>query len=776
MSDKEKQIKAEAQGHNGIISYEIDVDDNKVEDLKILKHSETSGIFNQVIEKLKKSILDEQSFDVDAISGATVMTEAILKSAKEAIEKEDVKLTPVPKKEKSHKMKRMKADVVVIGGGEAGLVAGCRALSRGLSVILVEKNGYLGGATILNGSNVTGTGSQVANKIFGDNGDTPEKLADDVARESKDTNYPELTNLMANNIGPAIDFISKFANLEYKKAQTQTPEHSIERQIELPSASSYEFIQKVSKAFEDAGGKVLLGTTVTQMIKDGNNEVQGVVAEQDGQPLRIISSSVVLASGGYGANRDMRGAESTGIDYYGPMTSTGDSYSFNDGLNLKTHDLGWYKVYPHGVEVEPGIAKLTTYASKLATDMGAIYVNSKGDRIVDESDVYTNFRDAILKQDDKISYLVMDERTWKDFYDLLVLHDFTEKEVKSFFESDSNPIFAKGSLAEIADAANIDFDELKKTVSDYEGYVESGVDKQFHRDPEFLHKFEGDTYYVVEQRARFATTLGGYSADSENMQLLNEDDEVIPNYFGAGEVVGGANGHDSMPSMMNTWGISSGLVAGDAATDNAISRQKSGSDKNIVAIVGTNASKSFNRRLLNAMADMFETRVNLEILEIKDLPMFNEDLLEDVPACVTEFAQKVTDADGVVIATPEYDHAISSSLKSMLEWLSCAYHPFISKPVMIVGTSLGIQGTVRAQTNLRQVLDAPGVEALVLPGHEFMLPTAGNQFDENDHLTDSGSASFLNSCFTAFLEYIDTLSQEKKQKKVANLSDYEVAI
>ncbi|KLD58782.1 hypothetical protein WP50_23650, partial [Lactiplantibacillus plantarum] len=56
---------------------------------------------------------------------------------------------------------------------------------------------------------------------------------------------------------------------------------------------------------------------------------------------------------------------------------------------LQTHDLGWYKLYPHGVEVEPGVAKLTTYASKQATDMGAIYVNSKGDRIVNESNVYT---------------------------------------------------------------------------------------------------------------------------------------------------------------------------------------------------------------------------------------------------------------------------------------------------------------------------------------------------------------------------------------------------
>lgn len=77
------------------------------------------------------------------------------------------------------------------------------------------------------------------------------------------------------------------------------------------------------------------------------------------------------------------------------------------------------------------------------------------------------------------------------------------------------------------------------------------------------------------------------------------------------------------------------------------------------------------------------------------------------------------------------DHAVPAALKSAIEWLSCAEHPFTGKPVMIVGTSLGIQGTVRAQMNLRQILDAPGVDAQVLPGNEFMLPQAGTKFEDN---------------------------------------------
>ncbi|MFD1420076.1 FAD-dependent oxidoreductase [Lactiplantibacillus songbeiensis] len=757
MSDT-KQIKGQAMGHNGIINYEVDVDDNKIEDLKILKHSETSGIFNQVIDKLKKSVITEQSFNVDTISGATVMTQALLDSAKKAVKAADVQLTAAPKAAKTTATTHLSADVVVIGGGEAGLVAGCRALTKGESVILVEKNGYLGGATILNGSNVTATGSKVATKIFGDNHDTPQALADDVARESKHTNYPAMTAVMVNNIGPAIDFISDFAGLAYQKAQTQTPEHSINRQIELPTASSYELIQKVSKAFNDHGGKTLLDTRVEGLTFNRQGELNGLTAVQHATPVKIKARSIVLATGGHGASQKMRGAESQGLDYYGPMTSTGDAYGFNSKLNLQTHDLGWYKVYPHGVEVEPGVAKLTTYASKKATDMGALYVNTKGQRIVNESAVYSDFRDAILAQPDKVAFMLMDERTWKQVYDLLVLHDFTANEIQGFFDhQDKTPIFVKGDLATVAKSAGIDADALQKTVTAYQGYAKAGQDPDFNRDAQYLHSFDGDTYYLVEQRGRFATTLGGYSVTTPDLQLVTKDAVPVANYYAAGEVAGGANGHDSMPSMMNTWGISSGYVAGAAASANADRQKAAGqTDLNVVGLMGTNATKSYNRTLLQAMQNLFGDQVNFEIAEISDVPLFREDDVDAEPANVTALCQQIDAADGVVIAVPEYDHAIPAALKSTLEWLSCQEHPFKDKPVMIVGTSLGIQGTVRAQMNLRQILDSPGVNAKVLPGNEFMLPQAADKFDDQGHLNDAGSEAFLKQCFNNFLTFIET--------------------
>lgn len=555
-----------AHGHNGEIDLTVDVQNEKIQDVTIDKHSETPAIFKQVFNQLKEDILTEQSFKVDAISGASDMTKSILDSADKTLKENGIDFPapdPKPKEEKT-----FTTDVLVVGSGGAGLVAASRALSLGKKVILVEKNGYLGGATILNGSNVVGTGSQVSAKIFGDaaKADSAERLAADIAHESKNTNYPELSQLLADNIGQAIDFISDFADLNYQKAQTQTPEHSVERQIELPTSSSYEFITKVAKAFQAKGGTILTDCRVEGLLKHSDGTLAGLWCGGKHSETKIYADKIILAAGGYGAKVYNEG-RGNGINYYGPLTSTGDSYTYAKELKLKTHDLDWYKVYPHGLEVEPGIAKLTTYASKLATDMGSIYVNQVGKRIVNESDVYTKLRDQVLKQDGQVAYLLMDQRTWDEFYKLLVLHDFSEAEIAEYLANDGKkrPVLVKGSLQEVAQKAGIDVAGLEKTVADYEGYVANNKDEEFGRAPEFLHSFEGDTYYLIEQRDRFATTLGGYMAN-QDMQLLDESDQPVANLYAAGEIVGGANGHDSMPSMMNSWSFASGFVAGTKAS------------------------------------------------------------------------------------------------------------------------------------------------------------------------------------------------------------------
>ena len=171
-----------------------------------------------------------------------------------------------------------------------------------------------------------------------------------------------------------------------------------------------------------------------------------------------------------------------------------------------------------------------------------------------------------------------------------------------------------------------------------------------------------------------------------------------------------------------------------------------------IAIVGTNASKSYNRRLLHFMKKHFAAKAEIVIKEIKEYPLFCEDF-DETPHSIMELATEIDHSDGVIFATPEYDHGIPAALKSVIEWLSYDVHPLTNRPVMIVGASLGNLGTVYAQDDLRRILDSPGLGPYVLPGHQFLLGHAPSAFDKNDNLNDDRTISWLDTCFDGFIKY-----------------------
>ena len=174
-----------------------------------------------------------------------------------------------------------------------------------------------------------------------------------------------------------------------------------------------------------------------------------------------------------------------------------------------------------------------------------------------------------------------------------------------------------------------------------------------------------------------------------------------------------------------------------------------------VGMIGTNAKKSTNRQLVTYMQQAFADLAEIEILEIDQVPMFNETEDQTNSDVIQTLNQKILAADGVIIATPEHNHSIPSALKSVLEWLSFNVHPFDGKPVMIVGASYDVQGSSRAQLHLRQILDAPGVNATVMPGNEFLLGRAHQAFDENGQLKDQRTVDFLESCFRKFIRFTE---------------------
>ncbi|VTS45641.1 NADPH-dependent FMN reductase [Streptococcus porcinus] len=185
-----------------------------------------------------------------------------------------------------------------------------------------------------------------------------------------------------------------------------------------------------------------------------------------------------------------------------------------------------------------------------------------------------------------------------------------------------------------------------------------------------------------------------------------------------------------------------------------------------VAIVGSNAEQSYNRMLLEFMRRHFKLKCEIEVLEIKDIPMFNQDQDQSDCFAIRYLYHKITRADGVIIATPEHNHTITPALKSTLEWLSFKLHPLENKPVMIVGASYYDQGTSRAQVHLRKILEAPGVNAFTLPGNEFLLGKAKEAFDNSGNISNEGTVLFLESCLDNFIKYVKVVSSLRQPKAI----------
>lgn len=185
----------------------------------------------------------------------------------------------------------------------------------------------------------------------------------------------------------------------------------------------------------------------------------------------------------------------------------------------------------------------------------------------------------------------------------------------------------------------------------------------------------------------------------------------------------------------------------------------------LVGIVGSNADVSYNRRLLQFIKKQYKSLFELELIEIKDVPLFNQSDDQTNSEVIQRIHRKILSADGVIIATPEHNHTIPAGLKSLLEWLSFNIHSLENKPVMIVGASYFDQGSSRAQLHLRQILDAPGVNAIVMPGNEFLLGKVKEAFDEHGNLKDKGTIEFLRECLEKFVRFVNVVAVLEGPKK-----------
>lgn len=188
--------------------------------------------------------------------------------------------------------------------------------------------------------------------------------------------------------------------------------------------------------------------------------------------------------------------------------------------------------------------------------------------------------------------------------------------------------------------------------------------------------------------------------------------------------------------------------------------------KKIIGLVGTNSDQSTNRQLLKFIQKQFKEKSDIELLEIKDLPLFNKPTNYTVLPEVQRMADKIAAADGVIVASPEYDHSPTAALNNALAWLSYKTYPFVDKPVMIVGASYGTLGSSRAQLQLLQIFEAPELKARTMPSSEFLLGHSLQAFNEEGDLVSEKKIEELEAIFADFLEFIEIVQHLPNARRI----------
>ena len=175
----------------------------------------------------------------------------------------------------------------------------------------------------------------------------------------------------------------------------------------------------------------------------------------------------------------------------------------------------------------------------------------------------------------------------------------------------------------------------------------------------------------------------------------------------------------------------------------------------IVAIVGSIRKESYNLKLAKYIQTRYAERFDLEILNIKDLPHYDQDIEMNPPEVVTEFKGKVAEADAVLWVTPEFNYSIPGVLKNAIDWLSRVEKVMIGKPSWIMGATMGALGTVRAQQHLRDILFCPGVGSPLLPGNEVYVGAVHEKIDESGNLTHESTVKFIDLVVDNFINWMN---------------------
>ena len=618
-----------AQGMNDVLTVSVTVTEDKIEDVQVTAHQETPGIGAPLgygtdgaegdtpIAVIPSRIVENQSITVDSVTGATITSYAVMGAVKDALTKAGANTAEwqIKAEKAAPEAFEETADVVVLGGGGAGLAAAISALENGAeSVIIVEKCGAVGGDTLVCGAIYNCPDEELQSKgTMTEAQHNTIKAA--IEREAVSDDHKALQETVAAELkayeeAGRTDIFDSDAwyALQTYDGGDDVAELDLVKVLTFKARDGYDWINSLGMEFLDKigqgagalwqrthtstrpmgtgfistyvdvlkayGDKVTLHTSTTakSIVKDESGKVVGATAEDvNGNTYTFTANKgVVLATGGFAANAKMAQAYNTSGkwgDLSKVKTTNRYACSQGDGIELATAIGSDLNQMEQIQLLYLGIVKdgsLTKYPKRVVSHTDQeIFINKEGKRFVQEDGRRDQICLASLEQTDGMFYF-LESGDGADFEDIDTAVSADGFSLR--FLEEQGYIYVADTLEELVEklnaaGANMDVETLKATIDAFNTCVENDSDPEFGRTL-FSTKLEKGPWVATPRQACLHHTMGGVKIDTE-CRVLDTNGDVIPGLVAAGEVTGGIHGANRLGGNAVVDTVVFGKLAGE---------------------------------------------------------------------------------------------------------------------------------------------------------------------------------------------------------------------
>ena len=581
-----------AQGLGGDVTVTITLDSKGViTEVLAEGPDETQGIGSVAIEEMPVEMVDANSVEVDGISGATVTSQAIIAAATSALAEaglspDDLEVIEIAETEAEDMV--LEADVVIVGAGGAGLNAADTpyqdenefAEAAGVEKTLATVADEEALAKALDESVSEETVAyikelaQTVQEQYDAYNENPEGYFDSVELMELDTmigghgtNKPELVNTLCEGTADAIEWLSGIgADLKnvgaFGGASVKRIHRPVDADGKVVSVGAY-LVPILKENTDSLGIEVLYDTTATRILMADGKAV-GVEAEgKSGNTVTVNAKSVILATGGFGANFDMIAEYRPDLVDYCTTNAAGAQ---GQGILMATaEDVGANTVEMDQIQIHPTVHVDEAGAASLITEGlrgdGAILVNANGERFYDE-----------VSTRDKVSAAEIEQQaaTGADYVWLVIDQAMADASgVIQGYISKGFTVTGE-SYEELAEAMGADPAVFAATMEAWNACVEAGEDTMLAENARtsFANPLDTAPFYALQVTPGVHHTMGGVEIDSA-AEVLSTEGEVIPGLFAAGEVTGGVHGQNRLGGTAVADFVVYGRIAGQSAADYA---------------------------------------------------------------------------------------------------------------------------------------------------------------------------------------------------------------